>query len=134
MTNSGPKSSVSTSPSTGTQRMKASGATKTSAPSTPFAPLAGIVAQAHASETNAAKSLAAQQLLSNAHWIYALWAAAASTSAAAPRQRIHGRKRRRNPPRGRASNSRRPNPRTSAPPSCSRNGASIVSSTNAANT
>ena len=34
---------------------------------------ADIVAQARASEINAAKSQAAQDLLANAHWIYALW-------------------------------------------------------------
>jgi cell division protein FtsW (lipid II flippase) len=37
---------------------------------------AELVAKARASETNAAKSLAAKELLSNAHWYFALWAVA----------------------------------------------------------
>ena len=37
---------------------------------------ADMIARARASEITAAKSLAAQQMFANAHWIYALWAAA----------------------------------------------------------
>ena len=37
---------------------------------------ANLVAAARTSEANAAKSLAAERLLANAHWIFALWAAA----------------------------------------------------------
>src|SRR6185503_15435435 len=43
-------------------------------PSQVIATGAGIVASARASEINAAKSAAAQELLSNVRWYYALWA------------------------------------------------------------
>ncbi len=46
------------------------------APAQAAAASAELIAKARASESNAAKSLAAQALLANAHWIFALWAAA----------------------------------------------------------
>jgi len=46
------------------------------APAQVVASAADLVAKARASESNAGKSLAAQELLANAHWIFALWAVA----------------------------------------------------------
>lgn len=46
------------------------------APSQVVAASAELVGKARASEGNAGKSLAAQELLANAHWIFALWAGA----------------------------------------------------------
>lgn len=50
---------------------------------------AEIVAHARASEINAAKSLAAQELLSNAHWYFALWAVAGLLLLQIGRQAVH---------------------------------------------
>ncbi len=45
-------------------------------PAQAIAAAAELVAKARASDANAAKSLAAVELLANVHWVYALWAAA----------------------------------------------------------
>jgi cell division protein FtsW (lipid II flippase) len=50
---------------------------------------AEIVANARASGTNAAKSMAAQELLSNAHWYFALWAVAGLLLLQIGRQAVH---------------------------------------------
>ena len=50
---------------------------------------AEIVAKARASENNAAKSMAAQELLSNAHWYFALWAVAGLLLLQIGRQAVH---------------------------------------------
>lgn len=46
------------------------------APAQVVAAAAELVGKARASESNAAKSLAAQELLADAHWIFAMWAVA----------------------------------------------------------
>ena len=50
---------------------------------------AEIVAKARASENNATKSMAAQELLSNAHWYFALWAVAGLLLLQIGRQAVH---------------------------------------------
>ena len=54
---------------------RAAGCAAVGPPRQVVATAAEIVTHARASEINAGKSLAAQELLSNAHWIFALWAA-----------------------------------------------------------
>jgi len=54
-----------------------------------IASAAEIVAHARTSELNAAKSLAAQELLSNAHWYFALWAVAGLLLLQIGRQAVH---------------------------------------------
>jgi len=53
---------------------RAAGCAAVGQPRQAVATAAEIVAQARSSEINAAKSRGAQQLLANAHWIFALWA------------------------------------------------------------
>ncbi|HEV2008499.1 MAG TPA: hypothetical protein VGQ88_07230, partial [Burkholderiales bacterium] len=53
---------------------------------------AEMVAKARASESNAAKSMAAQELLANAHWYLALWAVAGLLLLQIGRQGIHVRR------------------------------------------
>jgi cell division protein FtsW (lipid II flippase) len=53
---------------------------------------AEIVAKARASESNAAKSAAAQELLANAHWYFALWAVAGLLLLQFGRQAVHARR------------------------------------------
>lgn len=53
---------------------------------------AGIVAKARASENNATKSMAAQELLANAHWYFALWAVAGLLLLQIGRQAGHARR------------------------------------------
>jgi hypothetical protein len=50
---------------------------------------AEIVAKARASENNAAKSVAAQELLANAHWYFALWAVAGLALLQLGRRPVH---------------------------------------------
>lgn len=54
-----------------------------------IAAAARLVAHARASEYHAAKSLAAQELLSNAHWYFALWAVAGLLLLQIGRQAVH---------------------------------------------
>lgn len=56
-----------------------------------FAAAAGVVANARASGNNAAKSTAAQELLGNAHWYFALWAVAGLALLQIGRQAMHAR-------------------------------------------
>jgi len=53
---------------------------------------ADIVASARASEGNAAKSIAAQELLANAHWYFALWAATGLLLLQFGRRAVHARR------------------------------------------
>lgn len=62
------------------------------APAQVVAAAADLVAKARASESNAAKSLAAQELLANAYWIFALWAAAGLVLLQFGRQGVQARR------------------------------------------
>src|SRR6185369_1431859 len=77
----------------------AQGAAKTGAacaalgsPGQVAAAAADLVARARASERNAAKSIAAQELLANAHWYFALWAVAGLLLLQFGRRAVHARR------------------------------------------